>query len=121
MKKFLAIKFRRFGWLRFDFLVERQAALPDSTPNNPDKLVLVENGDIKKWACMSCPGGCGEMISLSLNPNRRPRWKVATDFWQRPTLHPSVHQQNACGCHFWVKRGQVHWCRGGRPRATTSK
>ena len=76
----------------------------------------VESGDIKKWACMKCPGGCGEVINLSLNPNQRPRWQVSEDFWLRPTVHPSIHQKNDCGCHFWIKNGEVQWCRGGRPR-----
>lgn len=116
MKKLLANILRSVGWLRFDFLVTKQESFPQSNDNSAGELILVESGDIKKWACMTCPGGCGETIALSLNPDRRPRWKVATDFWQRPTLHPSVHQQNDCGCHFWVKKGQVHWCKGGRPR-----
>ncbi|MEL7099414.1 MAG: DUF6527 family protein [Pseudomonadota bacterium] len=101
--------------LRFDFLTDRASKLPDQSLMAPDKLTLVENGDIKKWACLRCPGGCGEVINLSLNPNQRPRWRVSEDFWLRPTIHPSVHQKNECGCHFWIKRGQVSWCRGGRP------
>ncbi|WP_231606075.1 DUF6527 family protein [Pandoraea apista] len=56
---------------------------------------------------MSCPGGCGVQISLSLNPDRRPRWSVETDFWGRPTMSPSIHQHRACSCHFWVKKGGV--------------
>ncbi|UWQ77025.1 DUF6527 family protein [Leisingera sp. M658] len=80
-----------------------------------DRLTLVESGGIKKWACLTCPGGCGEVINLSLNPNQRPRWRISEDFWLRPTIHPSVHQKNECGCHFWIKNGQTTWCRGGRP------
>jgi len=121
MKKVFANTFRRFGWLHFDFLVQRHDALPERLPDDPGTMVFVESGLVKKWACMSCPGGCGEIISLSLNPNQRPRWTVLIDFWQRPTINPSVHQQNACGCHFWIKNGQVHWCKGGRPKATASQ
>ncbi|MEP0250327.1 MAG: DUF6527 family protein [Roseobacter sp.] len=65
---------------------------------------------------MRCPGGCGKQISLSLNPARRPRWGVANDAWLRPTLTPSVHQRNACGCHFFLQNGRVKWCKNGRPR-----
>ncbi|GAA6182652.1 hypothetical protein NBRC116594_40900 [Shimia sp. NS0008-38b] len=101
--------------LRFDFLIDRASKLPDHSFMVPDELTLVENGDIKKWACLRCPGGCGEVIILSLNPNQRPRWRVSEDFWLRPTVHPSVHQKNECGCHFWIKKGQISWCRGGRP------
>ncbi|WP_254658596.1 DUF6527 family protein [Phaeobacter inhibens] len=87
----------------------------------PGQLTLVKSGDIKKWACLRCPGGCGEVISLSLNPNQRPRWLVSEDFWLRPTIHPSVHQKNECGCHFWIKKGRITWCRGGRPSKTIEK
>ncbi|WCM86070.1 DUF6527 family protein [Acidovorax sp. NCPPB 3859] len=60
---------------------------------------------------MSCPGGCGVQISLSLNPDRRPRWSVEKDFWGRPTVSPSIHQHRSCSCHFWVKKGLIEWCR----------
>ena len=106
---------RRLHLLRFDFLTDRASALPDQPTITEERLALVESGGVKKWACFKCPGGCGEVISLSLNPNQRSRWRVSEDFWLRPTVHPSVHQKNACGCHFWIKKGQVSWCKGGRP------
>lgn len=107
---------RQLGLLRFDFLVTKQESFPQ-VPDADEQLILVESGAIQKWACFSCPGGCGERISLSLNPERRPCWRIATDFWQRLTLHPSMHQQNECRCHFWIKKGQVHWCKNGFPRS----
>ncbi|MFT5538001.1 MULTISPECIES: DUF6527 family protein [unclassified Parasphingorhabdus] len=116
MRAFFAKTLKRLGWLRFEFQVKREEILPDRASIEPGTMVSVESGKIKKWACMSCPGGCGEMISLSLNPQRRPRWTLVTDFWLRPTIHPSVHQRNACGCHFWLRNGQVHWCKDGRPQ-----
>jgi|TARA_E500000318_G_C3522730_1_gene197081 hypothetical protein len=106
---------RRLRLLHFDVLTTRASALPDQSIMEAGKLTLVENGDIKKWACMKCPGGCGEAINLSLNPNQRPRWQVSEDLWSRPTIHPSIHQKNKCGCHFWIKSGKVFWCKGGRP------
>lgn len=115
MKKTFARFLRRLRFLRFDFLTTKASTLPNPTTVLPESLTVVESGKIKKWACLKCPGGCGEVISLSLNPNQRPRWSVAEDFWSRPTVHPSVHQKNDCGCHFWIKKGQVTWCRGGRP------
>ncbi|WP_071675685.1 DUF6527 family protein [Nioella nitratireducens] len=115
MKHMITRLFRRLHLLRFDFLTTRAPKIPDRSMIAPEELTVVENGDIKKWACLNCPGGCGELITLSLNPNQRPRWRITEDFWSRPTVHPSIHQKNACGCHFWIKKGEINWCRGGRP------
>ena len=111
MKRLIARALRRFGWLHYDLLVSPVTQHPGKSPVPPGELWLVINSGVKKWACMSCPGGCGVQISLSLNPDRRPRWSVETDFWGRPTLFPSVHQHRACSCHFWVKNGLIEWCR----------
>ncbi|MEE4540163.1 MAG: DUF6527 family protein [Erythrobacter sp.] len=73
-------------------------------------LVIVKDGKLEKWACLRCPGNCGEKLMLSLNPARRPRWAVKLDWLGRPSITPSVHQLNACRCHFWITRGTVHWC-----------
>ncbi|WP_368040676.1 DUF6527 family protein [Roseicella sp. DB1501] len=81
------------------------------------RLVVVEDGGRQKWVCFRCPGGCGARLQLSLNPTRRPRWGVSLDWLRRPSISPSVHQTNACRCHFWVKQGAIDWCRdtGTRP------
>ena len=76
----------------------------------PGVLVVVQDGDRAKWACLRCPGGCGEKLQLSLSPSRRPRWAVSLDRLDRPSVSPSVHQLNNCQCHFWIKSGTVEWC-----------
>lgn len=83
------------------------------TPEEIDEgeISLVATPKIQKWACFKCPGGCGETISLSLSKKRRPRWKVSLDWLGRPSIHPSVRQQNQCRCHFWIKFGMVNWCK----------
>ncbi|MEO9606877.1 MULTISPECIES: DUF6527 family protein [Roseobacteraceae] len=106
-------------WLRLlktDFVVVQQEAFPNEGSISKGDLVVVRSGEVSKWACMRCPGGCGKQISLSLNPARRPRWGVSNDAWLRPTLAPSVHQKNECGCHFLLQNGKVRWCKNGRPR-----
>jgi hypothetical protein len=109
----------RTGAVRRPDLVARimeRHPTPDELP--PGLIVVVQDGDRQKWACFRCPGGCGVKLQLSLNPTRRPRWAVGLDWLRRPSLSPSVHQQNACRCHFWVKRGTVEWCAdsGTRPK-----
>lgn len=115
MKLMLLTFLRKLGILRVDYLVGRQPVFPDLPSEDTHRIILVEDEGVQKWACLACPGGCGTRISLSLNPNRRPRWTILSDWLERPTVSPSVHQKNACGCHFWIKRGKVEWCRGGRP------
>jgi hypothetical protein len=115
VKKFFAKLLRRVGLLRFDLLSASQPTYPDADKISVGELIVVDDDGIMKWACLRCPGGCGASISLSLNQQRRPRWKVLTDFWTRPTVEPSVHQQNECGCHFWIRGGRIDWCQGGRP------
>lgn len=115
MRSLLSRALRFFGLLKFDLLVESTSTLPGDAILPDGKMFVVRDGDIEKWACFTCPGGCGKIINLSLNPARRPRWGVVTDFWRRPTVQPSVHQLNACECHFWVKQGCIDWCKDGRP------
>ena len=75
------------------------------------EISLVTTPKFQKWACFKCPGGCGETISLSLSKKRRPRWTASLDWLGRPSIHPSVRQQNKCQCHFWIKKGVVKWCK----------
>ncbi|WP_420467190.1 DUF6527 family protein [Panacagrimonas sp.] len=117
MRRALAIALRRMRLLRFDLLSRTRAVYPDLATLSTREVVLVEDAGIRKWACLRCPGGCGQTISLSLNPARRPRWSFMSDFWTRPSIEPSVHQQNACGCHFWIRNGRIDWCKDGRPRS----
>ncbi|WP_376765094.1 DUF6527 family protein [Sphingomonas koreensis] len=50
---------------------------PEELP--PGTVVIVKDGRVEKWACLRCPGGCGEKLMLSLNQARRPRWSVSLD------------------------------------------
>ncbi|MEL6787877.1 MAG: DUF6527 family protein [Cyanobacteria bacterium J06607_15] len=75
------------------------------------QISLVATPKIQKWACFKCPGGCGETISLSLSKKRRPRWTTSLDWLGRPSIHPSIRQQNQCRCHYWIRKGVVNWCR----------
>ncbi|WP_286899654.1 DUF6527 family protein [Achromobacter sp. UBA2119] len=69
------------------------------------------DGGVKKWACLSCPGGSGVQISLSLNPERRPRWEVEHNLGTRPTVSPLIDQQKMCRCHFLIRKGPIEWCK----------
>lgn len=115
MRRWLAGVLRSLGIVRFDLLARSVDSQPSDEEIAAGEVVVVESGGVRKWACLKCPGGCGMKIALSLNPKRRPRWQIARDWLGRPTVAPSVHQQNECGCHFWIREGRVEWCPGGRP------
>jgi hypothetical protein len=92
------------------FVLRHRPTQPKSQELAPDELVIVGERDFAKWACFKCPGGCGEKIMLALSKSRTPHWQVTPDWLGRPTISPSICQQNECGCHFWVKTGWVEWC-----------
>lgn len=119
MKHFIAKTFRWLRLIDFDLLSRKSKTYPGEDQIVPGVLAFVVDAGIEKWACLKCPGGCGITIPLSLNPKRRPRWTVAVDWFQRPTVTPSVHQKNDCGCHFWIRNGRIDWCKDGSPNPIT--
>lgn len=83
---------------------------PDSM--EPGILYIVGNREFQKWAYMLCPSKLDEVIQLSLQTKRRPHWLVRTDFFGRPSVHPSIWQLEGSYAHFWVRRGKIEWALG---------
>jgi hypothetical protein len=83
------------------------------TPRNDDvgdeDFIMVFYQNKPLWALFRCPCGCGHVISLSLQRNNKPSWKVQKNSSGRPTVHPSVLQTKGCHSHFWIKDGRVCW------------
>ena len=81
------------------------------------KIYIVGGPGYQKWAVFRCPKHEEEIVQLSLMQNRHPRWTIAVDFLDRPTIHPSVRQLDGAYAHFWVRSGCVEWCAdtGQRP------
>jgi hypothetical protein len=101
-------------WLR---LIQKPDVLGRVTSTHPTpvrlgegELYMVGSPDHWKWACLRCPGGCGEILLLSLNPLGRPCWTTSIDWLGRPTVQPSIKQLDGCRCHFWIWGGMVEWC-----------
>jgi hypothetical protein len=86
----------------------------DEHPSNkvlkPKTIYVVCNKHQKKWAIFRCPGAETEIIKLSLSRKRRPRWSISSDFFGRPTIHPSVRLTEEPFAHFWITKGDVSWC-----------
>lgn len=87
----------------------RVAVRADLPPRlNPRRIYLV--GEPAKWAVFRCPCGTGHQIDLNLSHPGRPRWSIAFDARDRPSLRPSVNVQAERRCHFWLTSGEVRWC-----------
>ncbi|WP_343075428.1 DUF6527 family protein [Puniceicoccus vermicola] len=84
-------------------------SLPDKIPQRV--LVLARDGHEDWCVGMRCPCGCQKLIELMLIPEASPRWTLMTDSKGRPTLKPSVWLKAGCRSHFWLRNGQVEWCR----------
>jgi hypothetical protein len=111
-------------WLRWiekpHFITSFVDTHPSVQELDENEFVIVRSGEHTKWACFRCPCGCGDKIALSLVTERRPSWRVFTDWLKRPTVEPSVWQRAGCYSHFWIRKGAVQWCpgTGQPPRAT---
>ncbi|MBK7362086.1 MAG: hypothetical protein IPJ01_07260 [Micavibrio sp.] len=62
-----------------------------------------------KWALFKCPCGCGDVITLSMQPVHRPFWRLQETASRRPSLYPSVWRDKGCMSHFWLKDGRIFW------------
>lgn len=96
---------------RPQFLVKSTLDMPAPGDLMPGQAVVVGPAEKPKWVTFPCPSGCGTPLLLSLNPDRRPRWKVTHDWLGRPSIAPSVHRTDGCRCHFWMKKGKIEWCK----------
>ena len=92
----------------------RAVNVVEKPPNNENveagNLYCIVASGKPKWSLFSCPCGCGNIVTLSLQPVHNPFWKLTKTTSSRPTLHPSVWRDRGCLSHFWVKDGRIFWC-----------
>ena len=74
------------------------------------ELDVVMSGPYPKWAVFLCPCGCGDAIDISIAKGAK-SWQLEVDPIGRPSLYPSVWRHDRCLSHFWVRRGEVFWCK----------
>ena len=51
---------RAIGLLRADLLTRVTDRMPEDMEIKSGELVVVDNDGFRKWACLKCPGGCGQ-------------------------------------------------------------
>lgn len=82
--------------------------LPDKVEDR--KLYAVGESGQYWLAALRCPCGCGEVIQLPMMEGQRPRWTLIEQGKRLPSLSPSVDRTIGCRSHFWLRRGNIHWC-----------
>lgn len=101
------------NWFRtlLDPKVTYKHVWTEDPPEAPERGLVYLIGDPPKpWsAAFICPCGCKELISLSLVPNDRPRWRFHVSASDPISLSPSIWRTKGCKSHFFVKKGRVHW------------
>jgi hypothetical protein len=114
MDSFRALCRALLVWLRIiptpNLLARIVADHPSPDNLEVDWIYVVGGPGYQKWAYFRCPADNDEIIQLSLIPNHRPRWSIAIDFLQRPTIYPSVRQLDGSYAHFWIRKGRINWC-----------
>ncbi len=74
----------------------------------PGWVAIVGSKAVHKWAIFTCPCGRGHRIDLNLQARHMPHWRLTIESGL-PTVSPSVDYVGEFRCHFFVRRGRVHW------------
>jgi hypothetical protein len=99
-------------WLPFmrrpALLAQAVSECPSPEELGPNLIFVEIRGGHPKWAHIACPK-CGDHIQLPLAGKER--WSLEVDLLRRPTLAPSIWETESCGAHFFVRKGDLVWCR----------
>jgi hypothetical protein len=94
----------------------RLAHLKGIVPSHQDAIALVSNpGDVAivkrgklRSVVMRCPDGCGEAITLNLDPRTDKAWRIYKSK-RGLTLFPSVWRDTGCQSHFVLWNDVISW------------
>ena len=70
-------------------------------------VALVERGR-PRHLIVRCPCGCGDDISLNVDPEAGPCWRLLRR-GEALTVMPSVWRETGCESHFFLWRDEVDW------------
>jgi hypothetical protein len=73
----------------------------------PGDVAIVKR-DILRSVVMRCPDGCGEVITLNLDPRTDKAWRVYKSR-KGLTLYPSVWRDTGCQSHFVLWNNVISW------------
>jgi uncharacterized protein DUF6527 len=78
----------------------------DAAATGAAALLRTTDGRYKRLV-FTCPSGCGELLSINLDPRQEPSWRLTIDGTGKPSLYPSVWRTSGCQAHFILRRGVV--------------
>ncbi|MGY6174304.1 DUF6527 family protein [Paraburkholderia strydomiana] len=81
---------------------------PIRTSKRPGDFVVVSRG-IYRSVVMSCPDGCGDVLTINLDPRTDKAWRYYRKRNQL-SLFPSVWRDTGCQSHFIVWHHTIIWC-----------
>jgi hypothetical protein len=95
---------------------QRRAHLKGIVPSHHEAIALVsEPGDVAivkrgslRSVVMRCPDGCGEAITLNLDPRTDKAWRIY-ESRKGLTLYPSVWRDTGCQSHFVLWNDVISW------------
>ncbi len=73
----------------------------------PGDLAIVKRGTLRS-VVMRCPDGCGELITLNLDPRTDKAWRIYNSR-KGLTLFPSVWRDTGCKSHFVLWNNTISW------------
>lgn len=80
------------------------------------EAILESKGDVAfvmrsrpRAMLIACPDGCGETLSINLDPRMGKAWQLDTRSGEL-TLYPSVWREGGCESHFIIWRNRILWC-----------
>ena len=74
-------------------------------------FVLVRRGGVLRSFVLRCPDGCGDTLTINLDPRSDKAWRFYRKHRQA-SLYPSVWRDSGCESHFIVWNHTVVWCGG---------
>lgn len=77
--------------------------------NAPGDCAIVEREGMPRQIVVACPDGCGEKLSINLDPRSGPAWRLYKRRGQW-SLFPSIDKTAGCRSHFILWSGRIFWC-----------
>ena len=71
-----------------------------------DTLVMIVRGKPRALK-LRCPCGCGDLLTVSVDPETHPHWRVRT-LGSRLSISPSVWRETGCHSHFVLRDSKIY-------------